>query len=452
MKKDIGSRSEPSLLDKNQKVIILDSTKKVPPINDILNSRKCHLKLEGEINYVPEYRSKFIEFPIEKSQSIPQLSNIKFYGRFDGIPEYRDNFKFYDCYSKSAPIKKSDNINFTCDKIVTVPEYKEKFKEPDKTAISKTISLKSEDNFQKTIKGEFTKILPEYNESFKDPQIKEKPERGKCREPYLRLKGRIEFNPEYSSSYLNYPRSRPITKKTTSSIQFSSNTRKKSSLSPSKVITPRRKFSTSITNKITDSNQEVPFTCQPEYRKAKREYLIKERPITRKITEIHGTIKTITKNSNESIPNETSKSMNIQKQQYKGKNLVSSSSVKRNNKNIASVSPQLRLNVENIEDFEKKFHKSSPKYGRRSTLRSTNHNNAREKTKIIECNPKYLSTTMTSSNRRNSNVNYNSNNNHQSSLSLSQRKYKNNNNDSSFIILDEPCKKNTWMKRPWYDP
>lgn len=161
------------------------------PAND---SQLCHLKLEGELSYLPEYRSQFITFPIEKSHSIPQLSNIKFQGKFIGIPEYADSFKSYENIAKREPIRKPDFFNVS-GFLNGVAEYADNFQVPDKTKMEKIVSAKGTDGFH--LQGDTNKRLPEYIESFKDPNITAMPERAKAKTSFFGLKGNIDYTPEY---------------------------------------------------------------------------------------------------------------------------------------------------------------------------------------------------------------------------------------------------------------
>ena len=156
--------------------------------------QKYHLKLEGELSYLPEYRSKFVTFPIERSHSIPQINNIKFHGKFVGVPEYRDSFKCYDHFTKSAPIKKPDHLNIGGSDMFS-SEYSEKFKEVNLRTMDKRTSSKPNDHIQ--LREDFQRQGPEYNESFKNPNITKMPERAKPRESILSLKGIMDYKPEY---------------------------------------------------------------------------------------------------------------------------------------------------------------------------------------------------------------------------------------------------------------
>lgn len=162
-------------------------------------AQDCHLKLEGELSYIPEYRSQFVPYQIERSHSIPQISNIKFYGTFMGIPEYTASFKSYDNVAKREMIKNPDLIGVrgTMD---GVAEYQENFQEPDKNKVEKSISAKTNDGF--SLQQDFSKHIPEYNDRFKDPKITSMPERPKPRTSILELNGNMEYNPEYRYEHI----------------------------------------------------------------------------------------------------------------------------------------------------------------------------------------------------------------------------------------------------------
>lgn len=160
------------------------------------DSQTCHLRLEGELSYQPEYRSQFITFPIEKSHSIPQLTNIRFQGKFVGVPEYRDSFKFYDQYVKCAPIIKPGHLSVK-GSVESVGEYVENFKEPDRKAVEKSISAKMNDQFHLLGEDGTSNQQAEYTENFKDPKITKMPERAKPRESILSLNGNMDYTAEY---------------------------------------------------------------------------------------------------------------------------------------------------------------------------------------------------------------------------------------------------------------
>lgn len=167
-----------------------------PDASNKNESQTCHLRLEGELSYQPEYRSQFVTFPIEKSHSIPQLTNIRFQGKFVGVPEYRDSFKFYDQYVKCAPIIKPGHLSVR-GSVESVGEYSEHFKEHDRKTVEVTESAKKGDKFHLLGEDGTANQQAVYTESFKDPKITKMPQRAKPRESILSLKGNMDYTPEY---------------------------------------------------------------------------------------------------------------------------------------------------------------------------------------------------------------------------------------------------------------
>lgn len=393
---------------------------------------RCNLKLEGDQSYSPEYRSQYIEYPIEKCYSIPQLSSIKFQGDFTGIAEYKDQYRTYDIFSKSAPMKKPDTVNLLGYNEST-PEYQERYKQYTKNEFNRTFPIIRNDTL--VMDGQFTKILPEYNESFKNPNVTTVPEKAKCRQTYFTLKGPTDFNPEYKCTYLDFPRARPITKKPISSIKFiQPNIRPLESEDDELISQHKQQTTAPVRQKIHHPTaEEEKFMCQPEVRKAKMELMkkewtkpketvyyshVRERPELRELT-------TTTTDSSSSI--EFLQNANLRRQKSKDS------------------APSFKLMVENVDDTGGSFKqtKLSPKFGRRSSIKGgggggvlnteVNGNNTfttRNRTKVIEGNKNYYKKgNMTPT------INTTIDENH---------------NSPSFVVLNEPCKENVWMKSSWY--
>lgn len=155
---------------------------------------RTHLSLDGKRDLLPEYKSKYVALPMERSKIIPQGSHFTMQGRFGGVPEYQESFKNYEKFAKSAPIKKADSLK-PFGAIYANPEYSERFREPDLKKFEKRDSYRRPDNLQAA--GEFSRELPEYCESFRDYHITAKPEKGKCRDTYFKLAGETNWDPEY---------------------------------------------------------------------------------------------------------------------------------------------------------------------------------------------------------------------------------------------------------------
>ncbi|XP_037806660.1 uncharacterized protein LOC119600477 [Lucilia sericata] len=381
--------------------------------------QECHLQRraitdESHFNVTPsEYQRQFVPQLIEKAHSIPQMSHIKMQGDFHTIPEYQDSFKMYASYSKPMPIIKSDNLLMSGSEIQinpnenskTMPEYREKFHDLPKEMV-KEKSLKTEDHLRPN--GDFSKDVPEYFESFRDPQVKQLPEKGKCREPYLHLKGKLEFNPEYRNTYLNFPRSRPIVPKPTSTFRLpTSNTTTTTNSSRNRSSVSPRKYEGASNSTPSIVEPETDITITPEYRRACYNYQIRERsPKQKAIIETP-------------MPKDGKK---FHRKSVSPQYQKTNTALNRQRRPLILESPQSSSpGLENIGQQYKQ--QKTPKFGRRATGSVLkNAENCRANTSIIEGNPKY---TMT------------------------QRKdaYNSENIHDSFVVLENnPFKRSHWMK------
>lgn len=172
-------------------------------------AERCHLHLSGELSYAPEYRSQFVGFPapIEKSHSIPQLSNIRFQGKFGGVAEYRDSFREYDRYARCAPIRNPGHLRTagavattatTASEAKSAGEYAEKFQAP--LAPERVVRAhRQEDQFSLTpVAGDVGGGTAATRSTERTaPVDMAKPVRGRPKCDFLALKGSMEYNPEY---------------------------------------------------------------------------------------------------------------------------------------------------------------------------------------------------------------------------------------------------------------
>lgn len=172
------------------------------------NRRTCSFKVSGEVSYSPDLRGEIRGHTT--MSSIPQLNNLKFYGSFEGTPEYRSSYKTYNHFTKSAPIKQSDNLRVSpvivntaivSPNIAPLSEYTDKFQElnlhnAERQKLSKQISNVAMRN-NLMIGHSDQHVFPEYFESFKNPNINKLPPRPKPRSPILSLSGSMDYNPEY---------------------------------------------------------------------------------------------------------------------------------------------------------------------------------------------------------------------------------------------------------------
>lgn len=169
-------------------------------------------KVQGELSYSPNKNAGEFsgQSTMERSESNPQLSNIKFSGRFHGTPEYNDSYKAYNHFTKSAPIKATDHLRVSPTVVNTaivtpnlssLSEYTDQFRELklNGSAQSKYLkpmsSVTARNNLM--IGHSDQHIFPEYFDNFKNPQMKKMPERPKPRSPILQMSGSLDYNPEY---------------------------------------------------------------------------------------------------------------------------------------------------------------------------------------------------------------------------------------------------------------
>ncbi|XP_017483109.1 PREDICTED: uncharacterized protein LOC108371991 isoform X1 [Rhagoletis zephyria] len=375
---------------------------------------------DNKYNTAPsEYKRQFVQFPIEKAHSIPQISHIKIQGKFGGVPEYQDCFKMYDNYSKSAPIKKVDNLRVSGAEIVEkanddtkLPEYREKFREPPKS-VSKEKAIKIPDHLHPN--GQFSKDIPEYYESFRDPKITQMPERGKCREPYLRLKGKIEFNPEYRNTFLDFPRSRPIIRKPASTFRLPNSSTTSNTTLIKSPKSARRKFK-SYSPKRKEYIENSPITdvtTTPEYRRANYQYQLRERTPTREPKEEKGekVVGSVSNTKYVSIATQRKSSESSTDVPGKSSYLQKRRTSRHRQATIGCHhGPGAPPSFENVVGCATK---KAAKFGRRASMLQNTSTLGKDRTGYAMSNQKA--------------------------------------NDESFLVLNEPCKKSHWMKKSWYE-
>ncbi|XP_075169173.1 uncharacterized protein LOC142241297 [Haematobia irritans] len=377
--------------------------------------QECHLQKraatdEQQPKISPsEYTRQYVTpYTTEKAHSIPQMSHIRMQGNFHTVPEYQDSFKMYANYTKPEAIRKADNLVISGSEIQmpeenenAMPEYRAKFHQPPRD-LEKEKPLKTEDHLKPS--GQFSTDVPEYYESFRDPQIKQVPEKGKCREPYLHLKGKLEFNPEYRNNYLDFPRSRPVVPKPTSTFRLpTSNATNSTVKTQMSTLTPS-KYEDESKSSLSVVEADIDITNSPEYRKACYQYQLRERSPTQKAIP--------------EAPSRDVKNFNRNERKSPLPHGKAASSNYRPRKTSILDSQSSSPGMENIGQIRHR----APRFGRRagdSALR--NAENCRSNTSIIEGNPKYA---------------------------LSQRKdaFNSDSIQDSFVVLDnKPCKRSHWM-------
>lgn len=248
---------------------------------------RYHQKADDENNFEPEYRSKFQPVIGQRSSMIPQRNNLhnEQGTHFDGSSEYKNRYKTYDQFTKSAPIKKQDNLQIHKIKNQTQAEYTERYKEVDMNSFERRMPYRREDNLH-THQGDFPHDKPEYCEKYRHPHASSYPERAKAREDFLALEGDMEYSPEYRKNYVEFPRQRPIVRRPPSNVQMPvtmERDRKKEKVVDLPIDVPYHSSNSAsrFSRRGSEDSDEIPLEMRPEYRKAMRYNMIKERSPSR---------------------------------------------------------------------------------------------------------------------------------------------------------------------------
>lgn len=265
--------------DKSKEAKILNNNYGVPCTN------RYHQKLDSENNnFVPEYQSQYQPFVGKRSSLIPQKDHLTKYDgddKFYGASEYTNRYKTYDHFTKSAPIKKQDNLHMIGMNDMR-PEYKERYKGIDMNTYVRRQPYRQQDNLQS--EGDFGRDMPEYHEKYKDHHISSFPERAKPKHDFLCLNGEMDYSPEYRNNYVEFPRQRPIMKRAPSNIRMPKTHERDGKNDKIDLPINLPYHETGSTRPLRMSSQdeeEIPLERRPEYRRAMHNYMMKERSPSR---------------------------------------------------------------------------------------------------------------------------------------------------------------------------
>ena len=280
-KKEVREEIVPQIMSERSKPLeakILNNNYGVPCPN------RYHQKLDSENNnYMPEYTRQYQAAAGQRSQLIPQPSHLgKYDGNedFRGSSEYTNRYKTYDHFTKSAPIKKEDNLHMIGVSDMR-PEYKERYNAPDMNAFERRHPYRQVDNLQS--EGDFGREPAEYHEKYKHHHVSSFPERAKPKNDFLGLNGNMEYAPEYRNNYVEFPRQRPIVKRPPTNIRMPSGhdrDRKPDNIDLPINMSYHETGSTRQSRRRSDE-EDVPIENRPEYRRAMLHNMIKERSPSR---------------------------------------------------------------------------------------------------------------------------------------------------------------------------
>lgn len=224
---------------------------------------------------------------------------------------------------------------------------------------------------------------------------------------------------------------------------------------------------------VHDPNLEVlPFMCQPEVRRARQDLLLKKRLGNKEIISTDETVEygsvgntPITESpaifplppiggslSPRRIVNTSSPAREITTR--------TTISTNHNNNQLATEPITFRLTVQNVDDpGNGTFRKTTPKFGRRSSVLVKEAHRLRNRSRIVEGNREYAAGVATADrqimqgrhnqhphHQRPSDPNEESNTQQRQHHQHHSRK----SSSQSFVVLKEPCKQNRWIKTSWY--
>lgn len=249
------------------------------------------------------------------------------------------------------------------------------------------------------------------------------------------------FSIYFSSTYLDFPRARPITKKPEAHFDFtdipSIEPIVSSPISTTKyhprvaVVEPSKNV-----HHPTGLDFDPTYFCQPEVRKARKEFLIRKRPPSPSKT-----IAAVIKSSGEIFPTTEEDDNKI----YNEKSRI-----------VPPLSNQtIHVTVENVDEPDVKPStilsiQSPPKFGRRASIidMKASAQKQRNRSKIIEGNRNYSDQNLLKKNSLSSTTTDDDSILNKAEIDNNSRK--NAKKPPSFVILKEPCKQNKWMKTSWY--
>jgi hypothetical protein len=247
---------------------------------------------DGDI-YQPEYKSKYKPVIGKRSSIIQQPCHFqKFNDEFCAVSEYNNRYKTYDQFTKSAPIKKQDNL-YMRGETQMQPEYKDRYKEIDYKSYVRQPPLRQQDNLYSNERASYQNVAGEYSEQYRDHNMGH-PERARAREDYLHLNGEMEYDAEYRNNYVEFPRQRPIVRKPSTHIHLGERKERKPDNLSLPIDVPVYHHDTTpakLHGANNNGENEIPVESTPEYRKAMRNYMLKERSPTRQSTEMELKVK-----------------------------------------------------------------------------------------------------------------------------------------------------------------
>jgi hypothetical protein len=175
--------------------------------------RSNNLRLEGDLEYAPEYSNAFTDFPRERPVTRKPLVSLRQEGDMDTKTEKRTQFiDFLSKCKRPDLVRKPTTLRLEGE-IASKPEYRDSYVDfpRRRPKLQKPDSfLKPEGDIEKKSETE-AQFVP-FSRGDRSATVR-KPSLS------LRLEGEMHTNPEYKESFKNFPRERPVVRKPIGNLQ-----------------------------------------------------------------------------------------------------------------------------------------------------------------------------------------------------------------------------------------
>ncbi|EFA00381.2 uncharacterized protein LOC103312209 [Tribolium castaneum] len=255
------------LTEKQEKFIRYDVQKRPP-----LTKKHTNLVIEGDLELLPEYRREFIEYKTERPKLALPVNNLKTDGFYDVTPDVSVAFQ-QQIHPQIPNLRGGEGhedmtLRTRLGRTTRENSLVDGPLETDESAkITNHLHLEGRID----LNPEYRNAYIDFNKEVSAPRT-----RRRGPESHLKSEGKMDITPEYKCSYVDFPRTRPQVKRPENSLssegEIDHMTEKNEKYVPFANV-PR----TGPLKRDTELKLEGNIECQPEYRKAYIDYLIRER-------------------------------------------------------------------------------------------------------------------------------------------------------------------------------
>ncbi|RZC38227.1 uncharacterized protein BDFB_008642, partial [Asbolus verrucosus] len=278
-----------TITEKQEQYVPYELQKRPP-----LMKKHTNLNIEGQLDLLPEYRKEFIEYKAERPKLALPVNNLKTDGFYDVMPDASSPFQ-QQIHPQIPYLRETETLHEES-RVRVPPRKRESSLRPEgqmeTTTENKTQfvqkSLPRSDRIRVTnnlqLEGRID-LNPEYKNAYVDFNKDERisPTRIKSRrlvqESNFKSEGKMDISPEYSRSYVDFPRKRPQVKRPECSLSSEGEIDHMTEKNEKYVPYPNAPR-TGPLKRESELKLEGDFECQPEYRKAYIDYLVREREVT----------------------------------------------------------------------------------------------------------------------------------------------------------------------------